>query len=85
MIVFVRFAPDPNFTAEVVEEIVLSSIGRSGSVIGASEEAVDVELRDTNAAAALAQLAAELRAAGFPASTLIDIPSRGQRLGIFEI
>ena len=54
-------------------------------MIGASEGAIDVELSDANPAAALAVLAAELRAAGLPASTMIDIPSRGLRLGIHEV
>ena len=85
MIFFVRFPPHSDLPAEAIEEIVLSCLGRSGSVIGASEDAIDVELSDSEPAAALAVLAAELRAAGAPASTMIDIPSRGLRLGIHEV
>ena len=85
MIFFVRFPPDTDLSAEAIEEIVQSCLGRSGSVIGASEGAIDVELSDANPAAALAVLAAELRAAGVPPSTMIDIPSRGLRLGIHEV
>lgn len=85
MIFFVRFPLDSDLPAEAIEEIVQSCLGRSGSVIGASEGAIDVEMSDTNPAAALAVLAAELRAAGLPPSTMIDIPSRGLRLGIHEV
>ena len=85
MIFFVRFPPHSDLPAEAIEEIVLSCLGRSGSVIGASEDAIDVELSDSEPAAALAVLAAELRAAGAPAATMIDIPSRGLRLGIHEV
>ncbi len=85
MIFFVRFPPDSDLPAEAIEEIVQSCLGRSGSVIGASEGAIDVEMSDTNPAAALAVLAAELRAAGLPPSAMIDIPSRGLRLGIHEV
>lgn len=85
MIFFVRFPPHSDLSAEAIEEIVQSCLGRSGSVIGASEGAVDVELYDANPAVALAALAAELRAAGLPPSTMIDIPSRGLRLGIHEV
>ena len=85
MIFFVRFPPHADLPAEAIEEIVQSCLGRSGSVIGASEGAIDVELSDANPAEALAVLAAELRAAGLPASTMIDIPSRGLRLGIHEV
>lgn len=85
MIFFVRFAPQTDLSAEAIEEIVQSCLGRSGSVIGASEGAIDVELSDANPAAALAVLAAELRGAGLPPSTMIDIPSRGLRLGIHEV
>ncbi|MYB44152.1 MAG: hypothetical protein F4X18_07660 [Acidimicrobiia bacterium] len=85
MIFFVRFPPHADLSAEAIEEIVQSCLGRSGSVIGASEGAIDVELSDENPAAALAVLAAELRAAGVPSSTIIDIPSRGLRLGIHEV
>ena len=85
MIFFVRFPPHADLSAEAIEEIVQSCLGRSGSVIGASEGAIDVELSDESPAAALAVLAAELRAAGVPSSTIIDIPSRGLRLGIHEV
>jgi len=85
VIFFVRFPPHADLSAEAIEEIVQSCLGRSGSVIGASEGAIDVELSDENPAAALAVLAAELRAAGVPSSTIIDIPSRGLRLGIHEV
>lgn len=60
-------------------------VGRAGSVIGASDTAIDVEIHETSAALSiLSALAAELRGLGLPPSTVVDIPSRGQRFGIYD-
>ena len=83
MIFFVRFQPDSGYPAPAVEEVVQGCVGRAGSVIGASATAIDVEIHETAAAPSiLPALAAELRNLGMPPSTMIDIPSRGQRFGI---
>ncbi|MCY4367960.1 MAG: hypothetical protein OXF41_00780 [bacterium] len=83
MIFFVRFQPDAGYPAAAVEEVIQGCVGRAGSVIGASDLAIDVEIHDTAAARSiLSALAAELRGLGLPPSTMIDIPSRGQRFGI---
>ena len=83
MIFFVRFQPDAGFPVAAVEEVVQGCVGRAGSVIGASATVIDVEIHETAAArSVLPALAAELRELGLPPSTMIDIPSRGQRFGI---
>ena len=83
MIFFVRFAPDSGFPAAAVEEVVQGCVGRAGSVIGASATAVDVEIQERAALpSVLSALAAELRELGLPPSTILDIPSLGQRFGI---
>ena len=85
MIFFVRFPPDCDVAPDAIEEITQSVLGRAGSVIGASEDAIDVELSDGEPAAIFPLLAAELRAAGLPPDTVLAIPSRGLRLGIYEV
>ncbi len=83
MIFFVRFQADTGIPPAAVEEVVQGCVGRTGSVIGASPSAIDVELHDTSTVLSiLGALAAELRGLGMPPSTTIDIPSRGQRFGI---
>ena len=83
MIIFVRFPPDAGFPPAVVEEIVQGCVGRSGSVIGASASAIDVELHaSTDFRYVMATVAAELRELGLPPTTVLDVPSRGQRFGI---
>ena len=68
-----------------VEEVVQGCVGRAGSVIGSSDTTIDVEIHDTAPARSiLSALAAELRGLGLPPSTMIDIPSRGQRFGIYD-
>ncbi len=44
MIVFVRFPPEAGFAPAAIEEVVQGCIGRAGSVIGASDSAIDVEI-----------------------------------------
>ncbi|MDE0644269.1 MAG: hypothetical protein OXH95_09115 [bacterium] len=85
MIFYVRFPAHAEPPPEAVEEIVQTCISRFGSVIGASEDSIDVEMSDQAPVGVMAMLAAELRAAGLPPDTVIAIPSRGQRLGIYEI
>ena len=83
MIIFVRFPPDAGLPPSAIEEVVQGCVGRAGSVIGASESAIDVEIHETAALRPImAALAAELRNLGLPPSTMIDIPSRGQQFGI---
>ena len=83
MIIFVRFPPDAGFSPSMIEEVVQGCVGRAGSVIGASGSAIDVEIQDTaGLRSIMGTLAAELRELGLPPSTVIDIPSRGQRFGI---
>ncbi len=83
MIVFVRFPPDAGFSPAVIEEVVQGCVGRGGSVIGASASTIDVEIYDgSQARSIMAAVAAELRELGLPPSTMLDIPSRGQRFGI---
>lgn len=83
MIIYVRFPPDAGFPPPVIEEVVQGCVGRGGSVIGASDSAVDVEVYDRSTAVSImSAVAAELRALGLPPATVLDIPSRGQRFGI---
>ena len=83
MIFFVRFPPDAGFPPAAVEEVVQGCVGRAGSVIGASDSAIDVEIQERAALpTVMAALAAELRGLGLPPSTMIDIPALGQRFGI---
>lgn len=83
MIFFVRFPADAGFPPASVEEVVQGCVGRSGSVIGASANTIDVEIRDDSTTLSLlSALAAELRGIGMPPSTIIDIPARGQRFSI---
>lgn len=83
MIFFVRFQGDAGVSAAAIEEVVQGCVGRAGSVIGASPSSIDVEVHEAAAARSiLAALAAELRGLGLPPSTIIDIPSRGQRFSI---
>ena len=83
MIFFVRFPPDSGFPPAAIEEVVQGCVGRAGSVIGASASAIDVEIQETtDFRSIMGVLAAELRGLGLPPSTVIDIPSRGQRFGI---
>ena len=83
MIFFVRFLPDAGFPPSAIEEVVQGCVGRAGSVIGASASAIDVEIHETAALRPIMEiLAAELRELGLPPSTIIDVPSRGQRFSI---
>ena len=83
MIFYVRFPADAGFPPPVIEEVVQGCVGRGGSVIGASDSAVDVEVYDrSEAGSIMSAVAAELRGLGLPPATMLDIPSRGQRFGI---
>ena len=83
MIFFVRFPSDMGFSPAAVEEVVQGCVGRAGSVIGASDSAIDVEVGENAALPSImGVLAAELRGLGLPATTMIDIPALGQRFGI---
>lgn len=85
MLVFVRFPSDTATEPGDIESAVLGSIGRDGSVIGASATSVDVELHDSDGAAeAVRSIAAALRAAGLPPATYLDLPGSGQRFSIYD-
>ena len=85
MLIFVRFSPDAGVDPLTIEEAVQGAVGRSGSVIGASSTAIDVELRDeSERLACMQRLAAALRELGLPATTELDVPSAGQRFGILD-
>ena len=85
MLVFVRFAVDDALATPIVEEAVQGSVGRGGSVIGASATSIDVEIHDeTQIRPILQALAAALRELGLPSATQLDIPSTGQRFGILD-
>ncbi len=85
MMIFVRFSADDALATPIVEEAVQGSVGRGGSVIGASATSIDVEIHDeTQIRPILQALAAALRELGLPPTTQLDIPSTGQRFGILD-
>lgn len=82
MLVLLRFPPD-TVDRQRVEVTVQACVGRAGAVIGASDSSVDFELHDAPGPI-LGQLAALLRGLEMPVDTYFDIPSSGQRFGIFD-
>ncbi len=85
MLVYVRLPGDQGVDPAAVEEAALGAIGRSGAVLGASTDSVDLELADdVDPRVLLPVLAAALRRAGLPAATVIDLPESGQRFNITD-
>jgi len=85
MLVYVRFPADAQIEPADVEEAALGAIGRAGTVLGASNNSVDLELDDSGDTRLLLQaLAASLRRVGLSAATVIDLPQSGQRFSIFD-
>ena len=79
----VRFPADQGVDVAAVEDVVQACVGRAGSVIGASDSSVDVEVTDVEQVRPMMEaLAAELRAMELPVETYFDVPSSGQRFGI---
>ena len=86
MLVFVRFPSDAGVEPWRIEEAMQGSVGRGGSVIGASATSIDVEIVDTSDIRPILEaLAASLRELGLPTTTELDLPSQGQRFGIHDL
>ena len=83
MIVFVRFSSEISVDAATIEEAVQGVVGRDGSVIGASDTSIDVEVT-SSMRPMLEALAAALRDLGLPPTTELDIPAAGQRYSILD-
>jgi len=82
MLVMLRFPPD-SVDRQQVEVVVQSCISGVGAVVGASASSVDFQVGDS-VGPVLAELAGLLRGIDMPADTFFDIPSSGQRFGIFD-
>ncbi len=85
MLIYVRFQRDSVAEPAAIEEAALGAIGRAGTVLGASDESVDLEIEDdADVRALLAVLAAALRRVGLTPATLLELPESGQRFSIYD-
>lgn len=85
MLIYVRFPQDSGAEPAAVEEAALGAIGRAGTVLGASDVSVDLEVDDdVDIRALLAALAAALRRVGLSPATSLDLPQSGQRFSIYD-
>ncbi len=83
MIVFVRFPAEAGLDPGVIESAVQGAAGRSGTVIGATESSIDLEVSDPDQVEdVMRSLAEALRDLGLPPATHLDVPATGRRLGI---
>lgn len=83
MIVFVRFPAETGLDQGAIENAVQAAAGRSGTVIGASESSIDLEVSDPDQVEnVMRSLAEALRDLGLPPATQLDVPATGRRLGI---